>query len=233
YSLSMPFRQNRLETPFLKAYLEKAPANPPYVPGWITPAAFLVFALLLGLLWIAPIDGCLSLIVASVVAWAVVWFLRSRYPPVTEQDVATEKAFAVIRNLAAHKTGSGLTRRLPSDVLLALEEAVSAHALATARWTTEDALAYPGGLQLIDSTLYNCFRAATPVTRSDAQPLREWRAICTNQMVVGGIVDAIRVNTDKLTVLGGGAERLQALEELRQPSPDQTLRIELGGQKDE
>jgi hypothetical protein len=204
-----------VETPLLKAYLRELPGQPPHLPGWINWAGWGVF-LATAALSMGVFDGeCFGLVAAIALGFATVFSLRQRYQPRNDHERAEEQTYAAVRKLKYGIDEGSLHKRLPPEVLTALEGAMTAHNGALARLSGEDPTLIAERSAALRRALHACFLAAGPVIRGPDQGRREWQAVGENRTLINEVLEAIHRQTMRMRephLLD--TERLAALREL-------------------
>jgi hypothetical protein len=208
-------KNQKIELPLLKGYLRSAEPYPAYMPTWITPAGWWGFAILTVILAFGFELACAGTAIAGALAFAFVHFMRAKYKPRNELERADELVYAAMRKLKKAAAEGNIHKRIPAEVLLALEGAVEAHNFAIARISTQDPLTAVEATQAVRQSLNACFLAASSVIRDDEHSSKEWKAMQAKSRLINEIVQAIHERTMQMrepTQLVG--ERLAALREL-------------------
>ena len=203
-------KQKRIEVPLLKAHILRLSPSPPYAiqwPGW---ASWVVFAGTC-ILWPA------GFILAIVLAIASGPIVRSLRKPKNEQERADEKVYEVVRRLKVHAAQSSLRSVFPSEVVIALEKAASAHQASCSRVQTEEPVTALYRTKQLDDCFHACLMAAAPVLRDQNHSKKEWLALGENRALISSIVDSIDLMTNRMDgEIGAHRERLAALRELEE-----------------
>ncbi len=221
----MSKKKQNPDIPLLKAYLRSAEPYPHYVPTWIGPAGWWGFGIVSVVLAIGFELACLGPAIAGALMFAFTTLMRSRFKPQSQEDKADELVYASLRKLKGVAGDSNLQKRLPSQVLIALENAVEAHNCAVARLSTLDPLTTVEASSSLRKSLNACFLAAVSVLRHDEMSASDWKAIQDKSSLINEIVGAIQDQTARMREPEWvGSERLAALRELDQADPTQ-LRI--------
>jgi hypothetical protein len=204
----------KIEYPLLKSYLRSSPSHPAYMPGWITPVSWAVFAALTFFLAVRLELACIGVGIAGALAYAFDHLLRSRYRPRNSIEQADEAGFSALRKLKS-KLSEGLHRKLPDRILLALERAVEAHNAALARIAIQDPHLLTDQQDHLRRRLHACFVAAATMMRDDQHSRREWQAMSSNAALIEEIVSAIDLQIAQMRSPSEyDHERLAALQEL-------------------
>lgn len=217
--------RQRVDAPLLGAYLREASSWPTSMPNWIVPVGFAVGGLVLLICQLIKGVSGLAWPAAFGAGWLAVHLLRGHFEPRDEVGKAEAMRYEALRKLQ-HINQQGLRKRLPPEVLIALEAAVTARNSALARVHTEEPHVAATATDAIDASLQACLVAAAKLARDDETSKREWEAILNNRAAVGEVVDVIEAQTLRMrNGAWGGHERLAALRELGPGSDLDALRL--------
>lgn len=223
-------QEKKVAAPLLKAYLCSVPTNPPHLPAWPTWAGWAVF-LVTGIPLMAKANGgCLGLGLAAILGVGATYLFQRPYRAKNDSQRADERLFAAVRKLKSASDHATLAKRLPPDVVRALERAVAAFNTSVARLNADDpanAVIQEGPMR---QALHACFLASLSVFREDTHSKKEWEAVLDNKAHIGEIVDTIDNQTARIRdSLGSNSERLAALRELEMIEPYEALRDRSSG----
>jgi hypothetical protein len=206
-------RKQRFETPFLKGYIRRSRAYPSYVPSWVGPGAWGLFALLFAISIPIELKG-LGVVLAGVIAWAASLIVSGLYRPVSDEDRFDERAYAAVRRLK-FLYAQGIGNSIPSRILMSLERAVEAYNTACARLPLHDPAGHANAQAALERLLHACFVAAMPMIKDDQHSRKEWQAMKQNNELIGRIVEAIDEQTAEMLAFSPTTHtRLAALGEL-------------------
>lgn len=215
-----------VRAPLLDAYLKSLPTYPGHMPTWINLSG-----------WVVGLTGTmistnvfhsegLGVVVSILLGIILVQRLRHLYRGTTEEQLAEEKVFAVVRRLKWAQNDGGLRKHIPPDVLAALEEAVAAHNLAIARIATADSFERTEREASLTRAMHACVLAVVPVLRGKDVGKKDWQVVCENRRLINEVVETIHEQTMRMRdPLSGDQARLAALRELEM---DSSLNIEQG-----
>jgi hypothetical protein len=210
-------KKQRIESPLLKGYLRSAEPYPSYMPTWIGNAGWWTFGILTAVLAIGFQLACVGTAIAGALAFAFVTLMRTQYKPRNDEERGDELVFAAMRKLKKVAAEGNIHKRVPTEVLFALEGAVEAHNAAIARLSTQEPLLAVEAAESVRQSLHTCFLAAASVIRDDEHSSAEWRALQDKSALINEILSAIHERTMQMReptwVMG---ERLAALRELDQ-----------------
>jgi hypothetical protein len=203
-------REPRIETPLLRAYLRDINANPPYAFQWPLWAPWVLFALLL---LVAPE----FFVVWVILAIASPHIVRNLRRPRNDFERRQDEAYRAVRRLKwiAADGRNGIAKRMPTEVLAALERATAAHQTARMRILSGHELESSARLERLEMCMLACIQIAAPTVRADEQPKRDWLAVTGNKTLIASVVDAIEAQQRRMEMeFAPDAERLAALREL-------------------
>ena len=207
------FQKPRVDTPFLKSYIWRANAYPRYVPTWVRPGAWGLFALLFAISIPINLNG-MGIVIAGILAWAAASIVSGTYKPTTDEDRFEDMAFGAIRRLK-FLFAEGIGNKVPTRILAALEKAVEAYNTAVARLAFEDPLKGAAGRRELELLLHACFVAAMPMIKDEQHSRKEWQRMKENTALIGQIVEAIdRQSSQMLDFALSTQDRVAALGEL-------------------
>ncbi len=187
------------------------------MPSWITAAGWWGFGILAAVLAIGFEMACVGVGVAAAVMWALVTLLRLQFKPKDASEQSEELACNALRKIKKLAAESNIQKRMPTQVLLALEDAVEAHNTAIARLSTQNPMLVPEATESIRQSLNACFLAAVGVMRDDEHSAAEWKAMQDKSSLINEIVGAIQERAIQMREpLVIDTERLAALRELDQ-----------------
>jgi hypothetical protein len=216
--------KQRVPVPLLKAYLRKERGDPPHVPGWIMPTAWIASVSLFFVLKVSMLGFWLFAFFVGL-PFILAYYLRQRYTPRNTEEKVDEIHYGAIKKLKA-LVDDGMERRLPPGVLRKLEQAVGLYNTRVAQLTVEAQPDVEEQIASLRRVLHGCFVVATTVMRDEHCSKREWKAILENYPLVNGVEDAIDAHLSRLrepALLN--PERLAALRELETFDTSEELHI--------
>ena len=206
-------KKPRIETPFLKGYVRRAKSYPPYVPSWVGPGAWGLFALLFAISIPMNLEG-LGLVLAGAIAWVASIIASGHFKPTTAEDRFDEAAFGAIRRLK-FLYAQGIRSSIPERILVALEKATESYNTACARIALQDPVQAATARLQLERHLHACFVAAMPMIKDDQHSRKEWESMKRNNALISQIIEAIDDQTAQMHHFAFATEdRIAALGEL-------------------
>lgn len=204
-----------IETPLFRAYLmslQRFPSYAPNLPLWTSFAAF-------GLVVLASTE----LVSTFVAVWlgigaavALPYGSKLIWKPTNPQERAEKEFLDSVWDMRMRATERSLKKKLPAEILAAIEQLMAARATALARLSESTESATEEIRERIETQTRSARLAVKPIFRTDLMTRKEWDALCENGPFLNSIVDCFTNIEISIREMGSvlSAERLAALREL-------------------
>lgn len=188
--------KEQVRAPLLDAYLKSLPSYPDHFPRWIAPVGWAVFLTIALISKSISPHGDLGPAIGALLGWVTVLQLRRYYRGKSDREQTAERAYEIVRRLkwAQHDTG-GLRKRLPSEVVVAMEDAVAAYNIGIARVTSDTSFEAAARREVLERAMLACLVAIAPVIRGNDQGRKDWKAVCSNQRMINEVVQTVHDQT--------------------------------------